>query len=83
MRVCLDYTNGERGVTLDQWEVEKDRTRLELVKIFGKLPTGVFINGDPRGYMLKLDSEKVTIPEGMYKDWGSDGILAAMIEEEA
>lgn len=41
-----------------------------------------FINGDPRGYTLKLKvqgkAEKIAaeLPEGFYKDWGGYGILA-------
>jgi len=52
----------------------------EIVKIFGHVPEGFFINGDARGHALKLDAERVKIPEGMQTDWGGDGILAAVIE---
>jgi hypothetical protein len=48
-------------------------------KIFGRLPAGFFVNGDARGYALKLDPEKTTIPAGMHQDWGRNGILAAEI----
>lgn len=49
--------------------------------IFGHVPAGFFVNGDARGYALKLDPDKVAIPEGMHTDWGSYGILAAVIDE--
>ena len=58
---------------------------LQLLALFGgSLPAGLYINGDPRGHMLKLDcgsagSPGVPIPDGMERDWGGDGILAADI----
>ncbi len=48
--------------------------------IFGHVPAGFFVNGDARGYALKLDPEEVTIPQGMHTDMGSNGILAARID---
>lgn len=49
--------------------------------IFGRVPDGFFVNLDPRGYALKLDPDKTTIPAGMHTDWGRNGILAAEINE--
>ena len=86
---CEHYTNGTGGVDSEQWEREKEAAREALRVAFGgKIPTGVYINGDPRGHMLKLDCGSagepgVAIPEGMEKDSGGDGILAAEITEEA
>ena len=80
-RVCLDYTNGDNGVVLADWEKAKEQALIELRVLFnGSLPVGLFINGDPRGHMLKLDCDVVTIPDGMERDWGGNGILAAEIE---
>lgn len=85
---CEHYTNGTGGVDLKQWEREKEAAREALRVAFGgKIPTGVYINGDPRGHMLKLDCGSagepgVPIPEGMEKDWGGNGILAAEINED-
>ncbi len=74
---CLKYTN-EGYYGIDRWEMDKANAKKELAAIFGgKIPAGIFINGDPRGHILKLDSETVKIPEGMQTDWGQDGILAA------
>jgi hypothetical protein len=74
------HCNGEGGIDGDRWEAIKDQARSKLAKIFGgRIPEGVFINSDPRGHALKLDNEKVSIPEGMDKDWGGYGILAADI----
>ena len=49
--------------------------------VFGRVPDGFFVNGDARGYALKLDPDKTTIPAGMHTDWGRNGILAAEINE--
>jgi hypothetical protein len=78
--VATHYCNG--AVDGDHWEMIKEDTRAKVARIFGKLPDGFFVNGDPRGYALKLDNEKVTIPEGMHKDWGGYGILAPIIDNE-
>lgn len=50
----------------------------------GTLPNGFFVNGDPRGYALKISAGESYeaeyhpeyIPEGLYKDWGGFGVLA-------
>ena len=42
-------------------------------RILGAVPRGFFVNGDPRGYALKI---KGKLPEGMHTDWGGYGILA-------
>lgn len=79
-RACEAYSSySDYG--LERWEADKDAGYKELSRIFGgTIPKGVFINSDPRGHSLKLDSEQVTIPEGMSKDWGQYGILAAEID---
>lgn len=80
-RACLAYSN-DSSYGIDRWEADKAKARLELAKAFGgAIPDGVFINSDPRGYALKLDNEKVTIPKGMHTDMGGYGILAAEIND--
>jgi hypothetical protein len=79
-RACLNYTNGTNGVDEMKWRGAKQAAHNSLENLFGgPIPKGVFINGDPRGHMIKLDNETVTIPDGMEKDWGGYGILAAEI----
>jgi hypothetical protein len=74
-----DYCNGT--VTVEQWEAFAEKAERAVGVIFGKVPAGFHLNGDPRGYALKLDPDHgATIPEGMHKDWGGYGILAAVIE---
>ncbi len=79
--IRLDYSNGENGVTLEDWELAKNSAKSELITIFGgTIPKGVYINGDPRGHALKLDCDDAPVPDGMEKDWGGNGILAATID---
>lgn len=73
------YCNGD--IDTDAFEQVKQQAKNRLSKVFGgRVPEGVFLNSDPRGYALKLDNEKVAIPQGMETDWGGYGILAAEID---
>jgi len=64
------------------WEVFADEIRAEVAAIFGGiLPAGFAYNQDCRGHALKLRPEKCTVPAGMSTDWGSNGILAAEIDD--
>jgi hypothetical protein len=49
--------------------------------IFGHVPPGFIVNGDPRGYALKIDGDSGKVPAGMHTDWGRNGILAAEIND--
>lgn len=63
-------------------EAEQDRIlneiRASVVKVFGKLPPGFFVNLDPRGYALKLEPGSVPYP--LHEDWGRYQILAPVID---
>lgn len=66
-------------------EAEQNRVEREIResvrKAFGCIPAGFHLNRDPRGYALKIDPDNgANIPEGMRKDWGGYGILAAEID---
>jgi hypothetical protein len=74
--VEYDFRNNPEDI-----EHVESRVRDCVRSIFGQVPDGFFLNQDARGSALKLDSDKVTIPDGMQTDWGSDGILAAEITE--
>lgn len=74
-----NYSN-DSAYGLERWEKDKERARQELAAIFGgTIPPGVYLNSDPRGHALKLDCDEAEIPQGMEKDWGGNGILAAEI----
>ena len=54
--------------------------RADVIKQCGSIPAGFFVNGDPRGYALKLDLPRADMPAGLVTDMGDFGILAAVIE---
>ena len=78
--IAVHYCNGTGGVTTGNIE-EKAAPIVEKVRaVFGgKLPAGFRVNYDARGYALKIDPERGTVPEGMQTDWGRNGLLAAEI----
>lgn len=67
-------TTAECNGTIDPDRAESLLNRIEMA-VKKLLPNiqGFFINGDPRGYSLKVKEN--TYPE-MYQDWGGYGILA-------
>lgn len=67
------------GIEEELYEKQMDKIRDAVSKIFGKLPDGFFINGDPRGYALKIGVEvngEVGQRVISCTDWGGYGILA-------
>lgn len=73
-----DYDFRTKGS--DAWQEMKPVVFDCIRNILGHIPAGVFLNADARGHTIKLDGEKVKIPQGMQTDWGQDGILAAQID---
>jgi hypothetical protein len=69
-RMTTAECNGE--ATPEGWE---DKVRDSVKKIFGREVAGFFVNGDPRGYTLKVREEQAK-EAGLHKDWGGYGILA-------
>jgi len=71
-RILTDQCNGDGN------EVEQDRhLRLIEKKVLNMLPGlkgHFFLNGDPRGYSLKIDSNFAN-EIGIYRDFGGYGIL--------
>lgn len=81
-RAALAACNGE--MTDEEYSNIEMRLSNRVAVLFGgKLPHGFFINGDPRGYALKLDDEAYSrdpraadyMPIS-FTDWGGFGILA-------
>jgi hypothetical protein len=83
--IAVRSCNGE----IDDTETERLMAKVEMTvkRLFGdNLPKGFFINGDPRGYTLKLDPEAWKVSDNAhenyeaqpikYTDWGSYMILA-------
>lgn len=71
-----------------EWaEYERERIRKELPTRFGKLfrhkrkfSECFFVNGDPRGYALKIDMSKMSMNKRRtfrgLTDWGGDAMLS-------
>ena len=67
------YCNGD--LDGEAYEKRKEGVIRAIKKLHGgTLPDGFFVNSDPRGYALKIESEN--LPEGIDRDWGGYGILA-------
>lgn len=73
-RKATQYCNGE--IDGDAYEKWQEKFVKRLTKNLGakEMPNGFFINGDPRGYSLKM--KEGTFPQGFYRDFGGYGILA-------
>lgn len=64
----------------DELDAFRCRIVAEVSKAFGgHPPAGLYLNSDPRGYAIQLDCDKTRIPEGLIRNWGGNGCLAAEI----
>jgi hypothetical protein len=61
-------------------EKKEASIKRRLGRVLGVTDVPVFLNGDPRGYALKIDDvwmrEHRDLAEGLATDWGGYGILA-------
>mgnify|MGYP001601958777 FL=1 len=79
LRIATDYCNGENGIDSKTWEPETEKILKALDKVlnFKKQDIPVFVNGDVRGYALKIDDDYVRKYNlEIHKDWGGYGCLA-------
>lgn len=67
--------NGEPNLSESEEEKRDRKTKYAVKKLIPSI-SGFFINGDPRGYALKIKSELVHLYPGLYTDFGGFGILA-------
>ncbi len=67
-RTAVAYCNGD--IDSDEWELSKEDYTEKINDIFGFIPHGFFINGDPRGFTLKIDNEDNFYPNAIFKDMG-------------
>ena len=78
-RIFTDECNGYSNLTEDQEEKRDARVLKQLNTLLPGLKT-IFLNGDPRGYALKVKPEEVKELRdkdiNLYTDWGGYGILA-------
>lgn len=64
--------NGYKEYTDEQWNGIEKRVRA----LFSKYLNGLILNGDPRGYTLKIDADILKSENiKLYQDWGGYGIL--------
>lgn len=79
-QLATDYCNGENGVDSENWESLCQPILDKVHKILGDFHpdhSGIFINGDARGYALKIDDEVVRENAlDIFTDWGGYGIIA-------
>jgi len=89
-RLAEDWCNGP----VPDYEEQSCVLMAKLAKVLGKHDAPVFLNGDPRGYALKIEDEWMQDNgpdysaggkgEGLrlYQDWGGYGILAPEIGKD-
>jgi hypothetical protein len=58
----------------DAWERESEKASTDANRVLGT--DRVWVNGDPRGYALKIDLQP---GEHLHRDWGGYGIIAPEI----
>ena len=73
-KLSTDYCNGV--IDCEQWEEETQLILNKVVKILGaKNDYNFFVNGDCRGYALKMFPDFIK-DKKIYSDWGGNGIIA-------
>jgi hypothetical protein len=72
-KIAEDYCNGTFSGDFEK-EDEKIERKLCSILMIHYCGREVFFNSDPRGYALKIKSEKAH--DFYFKDWGGYGILA-------
>ena len=78
-RLGLRSCNGPEWPSEEAQEAAEERILKHVDELLGFVEAGipVFLNGDPRGYALKIESEYVREHElDIDRDWGGYGILA-------
>jgi len=70
--LAVQYCNG--NMQEQEYTARANGIEKSVKALCGTLPAGFFVNDDPRGYALKIESDN--LPEGMHTDWGGYGILA-------
>ena len=76
---ATEWCNGD--ISEDEYTLRATVLRMKVVKILGdRYP--IFLNGDPRGYALKID-DKIVRENNLhiYRDWGGYGIISPDLTE--
>lgn len=67
-----------------QWEGFISTVGVRVAEVFGKLPPGFFVNGDPRGYALQVDCDDAAGKQlidsvRLHRNCGGNGVLSPEI----
>ena len=75
-KLSTDYCNGD--LNCDDWELLTNSILKEVFNILNvKNDSNIFVNGDCRGYALKIDDKYIKENNiKLYCDWGGYGIIA-------
>lgn len=74
-RLTTDYCNGKTFELAYEQETAKILARVDKLTNYKAQGLPVFVNGDPRGYALKLDMDTMKTVK-LHRDMGGYGILA-------
>ena len=75
-----DYCNGR--VSFDVCEAVNNRILRDVNRLLQNTEVPVFINGDPRGYALKVDDAWMRRNNAdLCRDWGGYGVIAPDLSE--
>lgn len=93
-KLATDYCNGDNGLNSENWEERIAPLMKEVYKLLNngeynedrphhkKVP--IFLNGDARGYALKINESYMRMlranGKNLHTDWGGYGILCPEFE---
>jgi len=76
-KLAENYANGEVTEEIYTLKTNDVLSRLDKILHFKKKGIPVFMNGDPRGYALKIEESYVSSKQlDIERDWGGYGIIA-------
>jgi len=76
-----DHCNGI--ITIDVWEAVNNRILRDVNRLLQNTDVPVFINGDPRGYALKISDAWMRRDNAdLCRDWGGYGVIAPDLSGE-
>lgn len=82
-RLAEDYCNGLIESPAYEMQAGQILTKVDKLLRYKSAGVPVILNGDPRGYALKIDDAYVREHNlDIYRDWGGYGILAPDLRED-
>ena len=77
-RLALNWCNGDTPT--EHWDAESNRISDAVNRLLGRMGPRVWVNGDARGYALKVD---LAPDQKLHRDWGDYGIIAPNLTDAA